>query len=297
MKADRKLEELGAEFEKIEQDNPTLECSDAAEERGMETSQIVKSLIVRKNGELYHLCLPGDREVSEGKFGDYRLVEKEKSKEITGQKSGTVHPFSSDLPHVVDEHVFENKKVSFTAGTETEAVKIKSESLEEALEKADFEFEKEDIVVSDDKDLEQLKNTGLKSQDVRFVAENGYRTNVLELAEEFSAEKIVDTIREFERNEIEVENKELEAIIEESDNQTHMQKMVENFAETGEINSGGEFNLEEEVEDVIADNPEAVEDYSSGTDSAMNYLLGQVMQKTNGKADGEKTKKILEAKM
>lgn len=39
------------------------------------------------------------------------------------------------------------------------------------------------------------------------------------------------------------------------------------------------------VQEAIAENQEAVADYHAGEDGALNYLVGQVMQKTNGQAD------------
>ncbi|MXR51456.1 Asp-tRNA(Asn)/Glu-tRNA(Gln) amidotransferase subunit GatB [Halovenus sp. WSH3] len=39
------------------------------------------------------------------------------------------------------------------------------------------------------------------------------------------------------------------------------------------------------VEEAIEENPDAVEDYHSGEDGAINFLVGQVMQKTGGSAD------------
>jgi aspartyl-tRNA(Asn)/glutamyl-tRNA(Gln) amidotransferase subunit B len=46
-----------------------------------------------------------------------------------------------------------------------------------------------------------------------------------------------------------------------------------------------EDEIDEFVEQVIDDNPEAVEDYESGEEGAVNFLVGQVMQKSQGKAD------------
>jgi aspartyl-tRNA(Asn)/glutamyl-tRNA(Gln) amidotransferase subunit B len=39
------------------------------------------------------------------------------------------------------------------------------------------------------------------------------------------------------------------------------------------------------VEAAISENPEAVVDYENGEDGALNYLMGQVMDKTGGSAD------------
>lgn len=43
--------------------------------------------------------------------------------------------------------------------------------------------------------------------------------------------------------------------------------------------------VETAVEDAIAENPDAIADFHDGEDGALNFLVGQVMQKTNGAAD------------
>ncbi len=47
------------------------------------------------------------------------------------------------------------------------------------------------------------------------------------------------------------------------------------------------------VEAAIADNPEAVEDYHAGADGALNFLVGQVMQATGGRADPAHVNELL----
>ncbi len=47
------------------------------------------------------------------------------------------------------------------------------------------------------------------------------------------------------------------------------------------------------VEKAIKENPEAVEDYRSGKENAIQFLLGQVMKETKGKADPQKTMELL----
>jgi aspartyl-tRNA(Asn)/glutamyl-tRNA(Gln) amidotransferase subunit B len=39
------------------------------------------------------------------------------------------------------------------------------------------------------------------------------------------------------------------------------------------------------VEEAIEENPDAVEDYHAGEGGALNFLVGQVMQKSRGSAD------------
>ena len=43
--------------------------------------------------------------------------------------------------------------------------------------------------------------------------------------------------------------------------------------------------LESAVEKVIDDNPQAVQDYLGGKETAIRFLLGQVMKETRGRAN------------
>ncbi len=52
--------------------------------------------------------------------------------------------------------------------------------------------------------------------------------------------------------------------------------------------------LEEVVEEVIRENPEAVRDYRSGKKKALDYLVGQVLRKTKGVYDPKKVRERLE---
>ncbi|KPN29554.1 aspartyl/glutamyl-tRNA(Asn/Gln) amidotransferase subunit B [Halolamina pelagica] len=55
--------------------------------------------------------------------------------------------------------------------------------------------------------------------------------------------------------------------------------------------SGGE--VEQAVAAAIEENPDAVADYESGDDGALNYLVGQVMGKTGGSADPGQVNQLL----
>ena len=294
MKADQILDDMEIDFEKVVQDNPTLDCDAAAKERGLETKQIVKSLIVEREGEKVHACVPGDRKLSERKFGEHRMVSPEDSKELTGLKSGTVHPLSTDLKHFVDERLLDEERVSHTVGTETEAVIYRPEDMIEALELKGIEFEIGDFVVSTQEDIKHLEAKGLEEKDAKYLAETGHRTIFLKLSEKYDSQMVYDLIREMERDSTEFGKDHADEILDKAESQTHMQKMVQNFAETGDIEAdNGEFDLDDVVEEVIASNPEAVDDYKSGRDSALNYLLGQVMQETSGRADGGEARQKL----
>lgn len=51
------------------------------------------------------------------------------------------------------------------------------------------------------------------------------------------------------------------------------------------------------VKQVVKENPDAVSDYYEGKKNSMNFLIGQVMRITRGKADPAETHKLLEAEL
>jgi aspartyl-tRNA(Asn)/glutamyl-tRNA(Gln) amidotransferase subunit B len=51
------------------------------------------------------------------------------------------------------------------------------------------------------------------------------------------------------------------------------------------LGTAGEDEVERAVAEAIEENPDAVEDYHAGEQGAINFLVGQVMQKTGGSAD------------
>lgn len=293
MKADEFLEDKGFEFELVEQENETLDCDDAARERGLETDQIVKSLIIESGGEYFHCLVPGDRKLSEQKFGEeYRMADPGRSEEITGQESGTVHPFASELKHFVDERIFEKDRVSFTRGDRLHGVIITPGKFEKALKLADFDWERRDLVNITEEELKELESEGLSEEDAKFVARNA-RTEFKALNMNFNAERVATALRKVlrEKEDFDVEN--VSEILERAENETHMQRLAKELAEVGELPEKQGFELEEVVRKVLDENPEAVEDFNSGRDSAINFLLGQVMSETKGKADASKSEELL----
>jgi prolyl-tRNA editing enzyme YbaK/EbsC (Cys-tRNA(Pro) deacylase) len=294
MKADEKLAELGISFEDVVQDNPTKSCDDAAKERGVETSQIVKSLIVESEGEKFHVLLPGDRTLSEKKFGaEYRMIPPEEAEEITGFEPGTVHPFSTELKHVADERIFENEEVSHTVGEKTRGVILNSENLLEALEKSDFSLEIRDLAVSTEEDFREIQDSGLDEESAKFVVNKGYRKKFLELVENYNESGVLDLLKAFNREELDFTVEEAGEVLERSEDQSHMQRLVGKLAEDGELPEKSEFDLEEKISEVIEEYPGAVEDYRSGQDSALKFFIGKIMEATNGKADAGEAREIL----
>ncbi|MBS3788842.1 Asp-tRNA(Asn)/Glu-tRNA(Gln) amidotransferase subunit GatB [Candidatus Bipolaricaulota bacterium] len=55
--------------------------------------------------------------------------------------------------------------------------------------------------------------------------------------------------------------------------------------------------LTEKIDEVIEENPDAVEDFRSGNENVLGYLIGQLMSKTQGQADPNKAREILKEKL
>lgn len=298
MKADDCLDQLGIEYSEVVQDNPTKSCDDAAKERGLETRQIVKSLIIESEGQKYHILLSGDRNLSESKFGaEYRMVPPEESKQITGFESGTVHPFSTELKHIADERIFENDKVSHTVGEKKRGVIIGTENFKEALRKSDFELEIRDIAVSTKEDYKQIESDNIDQENAKFIVNNGYRKDFLQLSQNYDETSVLNLLKEFDRENLEINREVAQEILSRSENLTHTQRLVENYAENGELPEEQEFDLQEEVNAVIDNNPDAVDDFRSGQESAVNYLIGQLMQRTSGKADAGEARRMIKEEL
>ncbi len=298
MKADKVFDQLGIEHEEVVQDEPTKSCDDAARERGLETRQIVKSLIIESEGQKYHIILPGDRTLSESKFGsEYRMVPPSESKELTGFESGTVHPFSTELKHFADERIFENDRVSHTVGEKKRGIITSAENFREAIDKSDFEVEIRDIAVSTEEDYQQVESEEIGEQDAKFIVDKGFRKKFLQLSENYSESSVLNLLKELNRENLDIDKKLPQEILERSENLTHTQKLVEHYSNNGELPDKQEFDLKEEVQQVLDENSDAAEDFRSGQDSALNYLIGQLMQRTSGKADAGMARKMMKEEL
>jgi len=55
--------------------------------------------------------------------------------------------------------------------------------------------------------------------------------------------------------------------------------------------------LTEKIDEVIEENPDAVEDFRSGNEKVLGFLIGQLMSKTQGQADPNKAREILREKL
>ncbi|MDN4475768.1 YbaK/EbsC family protein [Demequina sp. SYSU T00192] len=99
--ATRALADTGIEHE-ITVHGPVRSLEEAAEARGLEPRQILKTLVVRRaEGEYLMVLVPGDREISWPKLrallGVSRLSmpDKDVARDVTGYERGTITPFGA----------------------------------------------------------------------------------------------------------------------------------------------------------------------------------------------------------
>lgn len=69
------------------------------------------------------------------------------------------------------------------------------------------------------------------------------------------------------------------------------------IANENDLLKSGEDETAQVVEKVIQKEQDAVEDYRSGDDEALNYLVGQVMALSNGKADPKNARELLKEEL
>ncbi|MFB6153033.1 MAG: Asp-tRNA(Asn)/Glu-tRNA(Gln) amidotransferase GatCAB subunit B, partial [Halodesulfurarchaeum sp.] len=69
------------------------------------------------------------------------------------------------------------------------------------------------------------------------------------------------------------------------------------IVESEGLGKTGEDEVAAAVEAAIEENPEAVEDVKHGEDGAINFLVGQVMQKTGGRADPGTVNELLRERL
>ena len=55
--------------------------------------------------------------------------------------------------------------------------------------------------------------------------------------------------------------------------------------------------IENAINEAIKNNPSAIEDYKNGKENAVNFLVGQVMRLTKGKANAGQTNQLIREKL
>lgn len=100
-------------------------------------------------------------------------------------------------------------------------------------------------------------------------------------------------ILEFEKKVL-TRNKAEEILRESLEKKSDLKKIIENTLKESNQSSN---NLDQIVNEVIKNNSKAVDDFKSGKEASIGYLVGQVMQITKGSADPNKARLVLIEKL
>jgi Cys-tRNA(Pro) deacylase len=137
------LDELGIPYHLHIHEKPLKSLEQAAQERGLEPSQIIRTLLFRCERQSYILVLmAGSKKVNWGKLRRYLGVSRittatpEQVLEITGYESGGVSPFglASPLRILADLSITEHAQISLGAGIRNAGVLIKRDDLSKNVE-------------------------------------------------------------------------------------------------------------------------------------------------------------------
>ncbi|ASO14964.1 TPA: hypothetical protein GRI80_21730 [Vibrio parahaemolyticus] len=112
-------------FRLLPHQRPATTIEDAAQQRGIRPSQMVKAILLRDMGNQYALaCAPGDRSVDPKKVRALlqcrrmTCVDQADVEAITGYKIGTVTPLllKRQMPIVFDPSLLEEREVTISSG-------------------------------------------------------------------------------------------------------------------------------------------------------------------------------------
>ena len=121
---------------------PVRSLEQAAEERGQQPEQIIRSILFRLNeGEFAMALMAGPQQINwkilRRHFNQSRLTtaSKEEVTQVTGYQIGAVAPFGlpQPLPIVADPSIFTPEEVSIGSGTRGTTIILKSADLRRAL--------------------------------------------------------------------------------------------------------------------------------------------------------------------
>ncbi|SEJ50840.1 aminoacyl-tRNA deacylase [Demequina mangrovi] len=145
----RALADTGIDVE-ITVHGPVRSLEEAAEVRGLEPRQILKTLVVRRaEGEHLFVLVPGDREISWPKLrallgvNRISMPDKDVAREVTGYERGTITPFGSrpdpatgaPWPVIADALIVSREgPVSIGAGAHGVAATVDPQQLVEVLD-------------------------------------------------------------------------------------------------------------------------------------------------------------------
>lgn len=136
------LDSAGIAYRVIRHTKPVASLADAAEARGVEIPDVVKTIVVRRgDDDFLFVLIPGDRVISWPKLrtllGVSRLSmpDAKAAKDATGYERGTITPFGSTTawPVIADERVV-GRTITLGAGEHGAAVAVDADEAIRVLE-------------------------------------------------------------------------------------------------------------------------------------------------------------------
>jgi Cys-tRNA(Pro)/Cys-tRNA(Cys) deacylase len=121
---------------------PVRSLAEAADARGVEPADVVKTLVVRRGQDDYLFVLvPGDRQISWPKLrallgvSRMSMPDAATAKEVTGYERGTITPFGSTRawPVVADERL-RGRRITLGGGAHGVALALQSEAALDVLD-------------------------------------------------------------------------------------------------------------------------------------------------------------------
>lgn len=139
----RTLDQQGISYRVHVHERPLKSLAQAARERGLEPSQIVRSLLFRlEDGSFVMVLAPGPGKIAWRKLRHFLGISRvttataEEVQEVTGYPPGAVSPFG--IPNAVrilaDRRILEHEMVSLGAGIRNAGLLLKREDLLRTLE-------------------------------------------------------------------------------------------------------------------------------------------------------------------
>jgi Cys-tRNA(Pro) deacylase len=134
----RALDDLGIPFQIHIHERPLRSLEQAAEERGLEPDQIVRSLLFRlEDGTFVLVLMPGSGKVNWAKLRKHLGVSRmttatsEEVLEVTGYETGAVSPFGLPvrLRLLADQRIMIHDEISIGAGVRNAGVLLKRQDL------------------------------------------------------------------------------------------------------------------------------------------------------------------------
>lgn len=134
-----KLDQLHIDYTVKPHSQPVYTSEDAARERGVRLSQIVKTmLLIDRNENMVVAVLPGDKKLNLKKLKklmgvkDLKFLDRETVEQRLGLVAGAIAPiadFFSGVPLFVDPAVFEEDFVDISSGDPRAGVELTKETL------------------------------------------------------------------------------------------------------------------------------------------------------------------------